>query len=254
MVITATTWEKSVWETEEWKRDESRFLTTDLHWPFGLHESMEVLFILFKPVWGYLPFAATESILLTRPTLTSLCWPSNLLYSSLFCVSHCCFSSSSSIYLVIEADENWSLSTTKGDILYLWQNPKLICYNKALHWDVMSKEVVQFCSVTQSCPPLCNPVNRSTPGLSVHHQLPKLAQNHVHQVGDAIQPSQSSVIPFSSCPQSFPESGSFQMSQFFSSGGQSIRVSASASVLPMNIQDWFPLGWTGWSGGGVKSI
>ena len=56
----------------------------------------------------------------------------------------------------------------------------------------------------------------------------------------------SSVIPFSSHFQSFPASGSFQMSRFFASGGQSIRVSASASVLPMNIQDWFPLGWTGW--------
>ena len=56
----------------------------------------------------------------------------------------------------------------------------------------------------------------------------------------------SSVIPFSSCLQSFPESGSFPMSQLFASGGQSIGVSASASVLPMNIQDWFPLGWTGW--------
>ena len=56
----------------------------------------------------------------------------------------------------------------------------------------------------------------------------------------------SSVVPFSSCPQSFPVSGSFQMSQFFTSGGQSIGVSASTSVLPMNIQDWFPLGWTDW--------
>ena len=56
----------------------------------------------------------------------------------------------------------------------------------------------------------------------------------------------SSVIPFSSHLQSFPASGSFHMSQFFTSGGQSIGVSASASVLPMNIQDWFPLGWTGW--------
>ena len=53
-------------------------------------------------------------------------------------------------------------------------------------------------------------------------------------------------IPFSSCLQSFPASGSFQMSQFFASGGQSIGISASASALPMNIQDWFPLGWTGW--------
>ena len=56
----------------------------------------------------------------------------------------------------------------------------------------------------------------------------------------------SSVVAFSSCPQSLPASGSFQMSQLFASGGQSIRVSASTSVLPMNIQGWFPLGWTGW--------
>ena len=55
-----------------------------------------------------------------------------------------------------------------------------------------------------------------------------------------------SVVPFSSCPQSFPASGSFQMRQFFTSGGQNIGVSALASVLPMSIQDWFPLGWTGW--------
>ena len=56
----------------------------------------------------------------------------------------------------------------------------------------------------------------------------------------------SSVVPFSSCLQSFPASRSFRMSQFFTSGGQSIGVSASASVLPRNIQDWCPLGWTGW--------
>ena len=56
----------------------------------------------------------------------------------------------------------------------------------------------------------------------------------------------SSVVPFSSCPQCFPVSGSFPMSQLFASGGQSIGVSASTSVLPMNIEDWSPLGWTGW--------
>ena len=60
-------------------------------------------------------------------------------------------------------------------------------------------------------------------------------------------PTMSSfVVPFSSCLQSFPASGSFPVSQFFASGGQSIRASASVSVLPVNIQDWFPLGWTGW--------
>ena len=56
----------------------------------------------------------------------------------------------------------------------------------------------------------------------------------------------SSVIPFSSCPQSFPASGSFQMSQLFASGVQSIGVSSSTSVLPVNTQEWSPLGWTGW--------
>ena len=67
------------------------------------------------------------------------------------------------------------------------------------------------------------------------------------ELGEAIQPSHPlSVIPFSSCLQSFTASGSFPMSQFFPSGAQSIGASASASILPMNIQDWFPLRWTGW--------
>ena len=86
----------------------------------------------------------------------------------------------------------------------------------------------------------------STPGFPVHHQLPELAQNHVHWVSDAIQPSHLLSFPFSSRLQSFPASGTFQMSQFLASDGQSIGVSALASLLPMNSQDWFPLGWTGW--------
>ena len=85
---------------------------------------------------------------------------------------------------------------------------------------------------------LCDPMDCSTPGFPIHHQLPELAETHVHRVGDAIQPSHPLLSP---SPQSFPASGSFQMSQFFASGGQSIRVSASASVLPINIQDWFPV-------------
>ena len=86
--------------------------------------------------------------------------------------------------------------------------------------------------------------DHSTPGLPVHHQFPEFTQTHVHWVGDAIQPSHL-VVPFSSCPQSSPASGSFQMSQLFTSGSQSIGVSSSTSVLPMNTQDWYPLGWTG---------
>ena len=104
---------------------------------------------------------------------------------------------------------------------------------------------IQFSSVTQLCPTLCDPMNHSTPGLPVHHQLPEFTQTHVHQVGDTIQPSHP-LISFSSCPQSLPASGSFPMSQLFTWGGQSIGVSASVSVLPMNTQDWSPLGWTGW--------
>ena len=111
---------------------------------------------------------------------------------------------------------------------------------------------LQFSSVAQSCPTLCNPMNRSMPGLPVHHQLPEPTQTHVHWVNPCpssrwCHPTISScVVPFSSCPQSFLASGSFLMSQLFASGGQSITVSASASVLPINIQDWFPLGWTDW--------
>ena len=103
---------------------------------------------------------------------------------------------------------------------------------------------VQF-SLTQSCLTLCDPMDCSTPGFLVHHQLPELTQTPVHWVSDVIhQTISSSVITFS-CLQSFPASGSLPMSQFFTSGGLSIGVSASASVLPMNIQDWFPLRLTG---------
>ena len=104
----------------------------------------------------------------------------------------------------------------------------------------------QFNSVAQSCPTLCDPMDCSTPGFPVLHQLLELTQTCVHWVSDAIQPSQSSIVSFSSCLQSFLESWSLPMSWFFASGGQSTGVSASASELPMNIQDWFPLGWIGW--------
>ena len=86
---------------------------------------------------------------------------------------------------------------------------------------------LQLSSVAQSCPTLRDPMDCSMPGLPVHHQLLELAQIHVHRVSDAIQPS-SSVVPFSSCLQSFLASGSFLMSQFFASGGQSVGASASA--------------------------
>ena len=85
----------------------------------------------------------------------------------------------------------------------------------------------------------------SMPGLPVHHQLPEVTQ--ARPLNLWCHPSISSfAIPFSPCPQSFPVSAWFQMSQLFVSGGQSIGVSPSTSVLPMNSQDWSPLGWTCW--------
>ena len=100
-------------------------------------------------------------------------------------------------------------------------------------------------SVSQSHPTLCDPMDCSTPGFPVHHQLWNYSNSYPSSRW--CHPTISSpVVPFSSCLQSFPASGFFPMSLFFTSGGQSIGVSVSASVLPMNIQDWFPVGWTGW--------
>ena len=92
---------------------------------------------------------------------------------------------------------------------------------------------------------LYHPMDCSTSGFSVLLYLPEFAQTHVHGVSDDPTIS-SSVVPFSSCPESFPASGSFPVSQLFTNGDQNTGASASASVLPMNIQDLFPLGLTGW--------
>ena len=101
------------------------------------------------------------------------------------------------------------------------------------------------CLVIQSCPTLSDPMPCSTPGFPVFHYFPEFAQTHVHWIGDAIQPSH---------PLSSPSLPAFNLSQhqclspviwFFALGSQRIGTSASATVLPMNIQGWFPLGWTG---------
>ena len=127
------------------------------------------------------------------------------------------------VYGVTQSRTQLKQLSSSSSILWLW----LLC---------------QFSSVAQLCLPICDPMDCSMPGFPIHHQLLELAQTHVHRVGDAIQPSHPP-FPFFSCLQTFPVSETFQMSQFFPLGGQSIGV--SASVLPMNIQVWFPLGWTG---------
>ena len=100
------------------------------------------------------------------------------------------------------------------------------------------------CSVTQLCLTLCNPMDCSMPSFSVHRQLGVYSNSC--PLSRWCHPTiSSSVVPFSFRLQSVPASGSFLMSQLFASGGQSIGVSASTSVLPMNIQDWIPLELTG---------
>ena len=111
---------------------------------------------------------------------------------------------------------------------------------------IVYKCSVQFSSVAQSCPTLCGPMNRSTPGLPVHHQLPEFTQTHVHWVGDAIQPSHPLSSPSPPALNPSQHQGLFQWVKLFVWGSQSIGVSASASVLPMNTQDLSPSGWTGW--------
>ena len=100
----------------------------------------------------------------------------------------------------------------------------------------------QFSSVAQSCPTLCNPMDCSMPGLPVHYQLLEFTQTHVHWVGDAIQPSHPLSFPFSSCPQSFPASGSFQTSQLFTTGGQVLEFQLQHQSFQWTLGTDFPKG------------
>ena len=102
----------------------------------------------------------------------------------------------------------------------------------------------QFSSVAQSCLTLCNPVNCSTPGLPVHHQLLEFTQTHVHWVSDAIQPSHPLLSPSPPGPNP-SQHQSFPMSQLFAWGGQSTGVSALAAFFPKKSQGWSPSEWTG---------
>ena len=102
---------------------------------------------------------------------------------------------------------------------------------------------VQFSAAAQSCPTLCDPMNHSTPGFPVHHQLPESTQTHVHCVSDAIQPSHPLSSPSPPALNPSQHQGLFK----WVSSLQSIGVLAWISVLPMNTQDWSPLGWTGLS-------
>ena len=113
------------------------------------------------------------------------------------------------------------------------------------YWQIDFKvHSIQFNSVTQSCPTLCDPMNRSMPGLPVHHQLPEFTQTHVHRVSDAIQPSHPLSSPFPPAPnpsqhQSFSNESTLCMRWPKS-------WSFSFSIVPFKEQGWSPLEWTGW--------
>ena len=111
---------------------------------------------------------------------------------------------------------------------------------------INSEGTILFSSVTQSSPTLCEPMDCSKARLPCPSPTPRAYSNSCASSWWCNPTISSSVIPFFSSLQSFPALGSFPMSQFFASSGQSIGVSASTSVLTMNIQDWSPLGWTGW--------
>ena len=104
---------------------------------------------------------------------------------------------------------------------------------------------VQFSSVTQLCPTFCHPMNRSTPGLPIHHQLPEFTQTHIHRVSDAIQPSHPLSSPSPFAPNPSQHQSLFQW-VIFTWGGQSTGDSALASFLSKKSQGWSPSECTGW--------
>ena len=144
-------------------------------------------------------------------------------------------------YIAIQYFSTWNeFAPLQGTFGIAWRH--FCCYSSWGWWYWYLACSVS--SVTQSCLKFNDLMDCSMPGFPVQYQHPEFTQTHVHRVGDAIQPSHPLPAP-SSHLHSVPASRSFPMSQVFASNGQSIWVSASASVLPMNIQDWFPLGWTG---------
>ena len=114
------------------------------------------------------------------------------------------------------------------------------------YWTKSLSNKIQFSSVAQSCPTLCNPMNHSTPGLPVRHHLLEFTQTHIHRVSDAIQPSRplSSLSPPAPNPSQYQSL--FQWVRSSHGGGQSIGVSALASFLPKKSQGWSPSEWIDW--------
>ena len=144
----------------------------------------------------------------------------------------------------VSCDGNLDLSDPESTLPLPWGMEKRSWF--ILKWEIHSElSWVEWSSVTQSCLTL-QPHGLQHTRPPCPSPTPRVDSNSCPLSQRCHSAISSSVIPISSHLQSFPASGSFPMSQFFKSGGQSIGASVSASVLPMNIQDWSPLGWTGW--------
>ena len=144
---------------------------------------------------------------------------------------------------------NLKISQGYKEKIVTWNIPDLhrIILNKIFANEFANEFAnAKFSLVSHSCPTLCDPVDCSTPGFPVHHQLLEFTQSHVNWVGDAIQPSHPLSSPFPPAPNPSQHQSLFPMSQLFAWGGQTTGASVLASFLPKNTQDGSPLGWTGW--------
>ena len=125
--------------------------------------------------------------------------------------------------------------------LIYWEAP-----DKLAWWETPRFSSVQFSSVTQSCPTLCDPMNRSTPGLPVHHQLLEFTQTYVHWVGDAIQPSHPLLSPSPPAPNPSQHQGLFQWVSSSHEVAKVLKFQLRHQFFQLISQDWSLLGWTGW--------
>ena len=165
----------------------------------------------------------------------------NILAFKCECVQSClilcdpldCNPPGSSVHEIFQS-RIWEWVVISGDL----PNPGIKAASAALAGRFFTTELlVQISSVTQSCPTLCNPMDCSTPGFTVHHQLPELAQIHVHQVGDAIQPSHPLSCPSPPAFNLSQHQGLFQGVSSLHQVAEGLELQLQPSVLPMNTQD-----------------
>ena len=172
------------------------------------------------------------------------CYSHYATYTDLSCPQTLSVVPTRHIWNLLTYDATIPLLGIYPDKTKIWKDTCTWMFITALFTVAKTRKHPQFSSVTQSCPTLHDPMDHYMPGLPVHHQLPESTQTHLHWDSDAIRQSHPLSSP---SPPAFylSQHQSFPMSQLFKSGGQSIGVSTSISVLAMNTKDWY-LGWTDW--------